>query len=350
MAVNPFCSPRFRAFDANGEPLAGGLLYTYAAGTTTPQATYTTRDGGVANANPVVLDANGEADVWTTPGTDYKFVLKNSADVTQWTEDNVPSPTTSDTLQDGTVNSPSLAFSSDADTGLYRIGTNRLGVTVGAVGVVDAVSTGVAFPRGLTATQSQGDTTALTATGNGTAPGGTFTGGATGGAGLSATGGASGGAGGTFTGGAGDGHGLVAAGNGTGNALQVGAGNVKFTGSNPAATTGLTNTLTPANFEKASARITTNGSGGVTIVDGFNVSSVALLGATILELTLASAMADTNYRIQVTFEEGPAYYYPGLVYANSTTTIRITLASDPATPVDLSGQACKLFVSVFGKQ
>lgn len=31
-------------FDNNGNPLAGGLIYTYAAGTTTPAATYTSSD------------------------------------------------------------------------------------------------------------------------------------------------------------------------------------------------------------------------------------------------------------------------------------------------------------------
>lgn len=97
MSVQPFYSPKFRAFDSNGDPLAGGLLYSYAAGTTTPLATYTTKAGSVANANPVVLDANGEADVWTTPGVDYKFVLKNSVLVIQWTVDNVPSPSATST-------------------------------------------------------------------------------------------------------------------------------------------------------------------------------------------------------------------------------------------------------------
>ncbi len=80
---------KFRAFDSNGDPLAGGKLYSYAAGTTTPQTTYTNA-GGTTNANPVVLDANGEADVWMDPALAYKFILKNSLDVTQWTVDNIP--------------------------------------------------------------------------------------------------------------------------------------------------------------------------------------------------------------------------------------------------------------------
>lgn len=79
---------KWRQFDANGDPLTGGKLYTYIAGTTTPLATYTDAGGGTANANPVVLDANGEADVYLGPSS-YKLVLKNSADVTQWTKDNV---------------------------------------------------------------------------------------------------------------------------------------------------------------------------------------------------------------------------------------------------------------------
>lgn len=78
---------KYRAFDGNGDPLVGGLLYTYVAGTSTPIATYS--DPGVTpNTNPVVLDANGEADVWLADGV-YKFVLKDADGVTQWTVDNV---------------------------------------------------------------------------------------------------------------------------------------------------------------------------------------------------------------------------------------------------------------------
>jgi hypothetical protein len=90
MSTQPIFGPKARFFDSNGDPLSGGLLYTYSAGTTTALATYTTRAGDVANANPVVLDGNGEADIWGASGSSYKLVLKNSAGVTQWTVDNVP--------------------------------------------------------------------------------------------------------------------------------------------------------------------------------------------------------------------------------------------------------------------
>jgi hypothetical protein len=99
MSVQPFPNAKFRAFDTNGDPLSGGLLYTYSAGTTTPISTYTTRAGTTPNSNPVVLDANGEADVWTTPGVDYKFELRNSSGVLQWTVDNIPSPDDTSTTQ-----------------------------------------------------------------------------------------------------------------------------------------------------------------------------------------------------------------------------------------------------------
>lgn len=82
----PMVKARF--FDSNGDPLAGGLVYTYIAGTTTPLATYSDQEI-TPNANPVVLDANGEADIILAAVSTYKIVLKNSVGVTQWTVDNV---------------------------------------------------------------------------------------------------------------------------------------------------------------------------------------------------------------------------------------------------------------------
>jgi hypothetical protein len=74
-------------FDNNGNPLAGGKIYTYISGTTTPKTSYTDYALGSANANPVLLDANGRASVWGNGG--YKIVVKTSADATLYTQDNV---------------------------------------------------------------------------------------------------------------------------------------------------------------------------------------------------------------------------------------------------------------------
>jgi len=82
---------RQQFFDNNGVPLAGGLLYTYAAGTTTPQATYTDSTGNTTNTNPIVLDARGSCALWLTASQSYKFNLTDSAgnQIPGWPVDNI---------------------------------------------------------------------------------------------------------------------------------------------------------------------------------------------------------------------------------------------------------------------
>ncbi len=72
---------------STGLPLVGGKVYTYAAGTTTPKATYTTAAASTQNTNPVILDARGEATIFWSGA--YKIVIKDSLDNTIWTADNV---------------------------------------------------------------------------------------------------------------------------------------------------------------------------------------------------------------------------------------------------------------------
>jgi hypothetical protein len=79
-------------FDNNGNPLSGGKLYSYEAGTTTPQTTYTSASGATAHTNTIVLDSAGRVpggEIWLTAGQNYKFVLKTSAEVTIATWDNI---------------------------------------------------------------------------------------------------------------------------------------------------------------------------------------------------------------------------------------------------------------------
>lgn len=78
-------------FDDNGIPLAGGLIYTYQAGSSTPLVTYTDNAGNVANANPIVLDASGRTpqQIWLLTGYSYKFVLQNADAVLIQTLDNI---------------------------------------------------------------------------------------------------------------------------------------------------------------------------------------------------------------------------------------------------------------------
>lgn len=99
MATSTFAAPLgvpiFRAYDANGNPLAAGQLETYVAGTSTPLATYPTYVDALAGTNPnattVILDANGAAQVWVQ-AVAYKFILKASVasgGATLYTQDNV---------------------------------------------------------------------------------------------------------------------------------------------------------------------------------------------------------------------------------------------------------------------
>jgi hypothetical protein len=90
--LSSFAGAGAQFFDDNGNPLTGGKVYTYAAGTTTPLATYTTTTGAVANANPIILDAAGRTpnEIWLAVGTLYKFIVKTSADVLVGTYNGLP--------------------------------------------------------------------------------------------------------------------------------------------------------------------------------------------------------------------------------------------------------------------
>lgn len=91
--LSSFAGAGAQFFDDNGNPLSGGKIYTYTAGTTTPLATYTTSAGTVANTNPIILDAAGRTpnEIWLSIGTLYKFIVKTSTDTLIGTYDSLPS-------------------------------------------------------------------------------------------------------------------------------------------------------------------------------------------------------------------------------------------------------------------
>ena len=90
--LSSFAGAGAQFFDDNGNPLTGGKVYTYAAGTTTPLATYTTSAGTVANTNPIILDAAGRTpnEIWLVAGTLYKFIVQTSVSVLVGTYDGLP--------------------------------------------------------------------------------------------------------------------------------------------------------------------------------------------------------------------------------------------------------------------
>jgi hypothetical protein len=94
MSVNPSPIAGFAGqfFDNNGIILSGGKIFTYAAGTTTPQASYTSATGVTPHTNPIVLDSAGRVpggEIWLTDSLIYKFVIETSTNVLIGTFDNV---------------------------------------------------------------------------------------------------------------------------------------------------------------------------------------------------------------------------------------------------------------------
>jgi len=164
MAVNlsPVGGVAGQFFDNNGNPLVGGKLYTYAAGTTTPQATYTSSSGNVANLNPIILNAGGRvpSEIWLTDGFVYKFVLYDANNVLIGSWDNIiginsnfVNFTTSEEIQTATAGQTVFTLA----TMSYQPGTNSLVVYVDGVNqyegstysYVETDSTTVTFTSGL---------------------------------------------------------------------------------------------------------------------------------------------------------------------------------------------------------
>ena len=112
-------TPKLQFFDANGDPLVGGLLYTYEAGTTTPLTTYTDSTGVSANTNPIILDSRGEANVWLSFAA-YKLALYTSANVLIWTVDNISTNGSNLSVTDHTGDGTTTAFAvDDGFTAIY---------------------------------------------------------------------------------------------------------------------------------------------------------------------------------------------------------------------------------------
>ena len=141
MAVNlsPIGGVAAQFFDNSGNPLTGGKIYTYTAGTTTPQATYTSANGATAHSNPIILDAAGRVpsgEIWLTDGLQYKFLIKTSTDVQIGSYDNIVginsnfvNYTSSQEFQTATAGQTVFTLT----TMQYQPGTNSLSVFVDGV-------------------------------------------------------------------------------------------------------------------------------------------------------------------------------------------------------------------------
>lgn len=124
--------PRIQFSNALGIPLAGGKLYTYLAGTTTPEATYQDEDLTTANENPITLDSTGSCVIWLDPNKSYKFLLKSALGVTQpgWPVDNISGASNLISLQ------PTLSLYAKLTTLAAAAGSSLIGFIQAGAGAV----------------------------------------------------------------------------------------------------------------------------------------------------------------------------------------------------------------------
>lgn len=194
MAVN--LSPVFgvagQVFNDNGDPLAGGKIFTYSAGTTTPVTSFTTSTGSTAHSNPIQLDGAGRVpsgEIWLTNGIQYKFVIEDSANNLIGTYDNIIG-----------INSSSINYTNEQEiqvatagqtvfnltTMQYAPGTNSLSVFVDGINqygpgaqynYLETDSDTVTFTSGLSnGAEVKFTTSQLTGSAGGAASGVSFTG------------------------------------------------------------------------------------------------------------------------------------------------------------------------------
>jgi len=151
--------PGFRILDDSGDPVAGGKLKFYDAGTSTPRTVYTDK-GLTANGSTIITaDSSGVPQVSTvdivayTNTSDYKVVITDADDNVLITIDNLAGAL--DTSSYLTTASP-LTMAAQSQTSNYPIVSADLG------GVVNCDASGGAFTITLVAAATAGDGATLT--------------------------------------------------------------------------------------------------------------------------------------------------------------------------------------------
>lgn len=273
--------------------------------------------------NPVVNGTTIDPTVHNNTLSDIASELTNSLDRGGRGAMTAPLPVVS-----GSAGAPGISFDGDADTGMYRIGANNIGLACSGAKVVDVASgtvgvTGaVTASNGLTVTRSSSNTDAVTATGNGTGKAAVLA------AGTASTGAAQ------------------------TTAAELTNGNLKLSGTAPNKTVALANTLTPLNIPKCWGRVVSGGS--PTVTDGFSVTSVAVNSTNYLRVTMAQAMADTNYAVICSMmtpgsQAGNSFQVSACNLTTTTFDLAPVLSSTLAAP-DLTSTTTVFAFMVFGRQ
>ena len=138
-----------------GGPLSGGLVYTYAAGTTTPKSIYSDRALTTALDNPAELDTNGRLVAYGS-GV-YKFVIQDEYGSSIFTADNVE------------ISSLENAF--DGTTDPFGTDLTQTNLTVTNLTVTDTVTDTLDVDVSATIASMSAESTKITNVATGTANG-----------------------------------------------------------------------------------------------------------------------------------------------------------------------------------
>lgn len=140
--------PRWREWDAEGAPLAGGKLYSYEPSTTTPKALYADDGLSVALSNPVVADSAGLFPAMFAAAGLYKLRLEAADGELVWEVDDVDPGLG--------VNAAALPITAGG-TGATSAAGARVNLGAASVGAVTAVAEDLAILQGQVATGLNGD-------------------------------------------------------------------------------------------------------------------------------------------------------------------------------------------------
>ncbi|MDR7094159.1 hypothetical protein [Hydrogenophaga laconesensis] len=168
--LSPVCNGQ--TFDANGDPLTGGQIEIYLAGSSTPAATFTDDTGSTPQSNPIILNSLGYptlGSIWLTGGLSYKFIIKNSLGVTLRTIDDISGINDASVSQSEWVESgftptyiSATSFSVPGDqTMILQI--NRRVRTTNTSGLVYSTISNSVFAAGITTVTLTNDSTTLDA-------------------------------------------------------------------------------------------------------------------------------------------------------------------------------------------
>lgn len=148
---SPICNES--QITSNGDPLSGGLIETYVAGTSTPAPTFTDVSGLVAQTNPIILNTLGAPTqpIWLDAAVTYKFIVKSSVGVVQRTINDISGISISAAVQDQWISYTTAAptflgatsFSVPGDqTSIFQVGRRTLTTNSGGV-VYSSIATSV---------------------------------------------------------------------------------------------------------------------------------------------------------------------------------------------------------------